>query len=89
MEPADAWEGDDKLREAPALSEKYVELAAVGERAVLDRLASATAERSRVEYTILHRLSDTNADDLHRLDAGALVGAKPLYHTENLYRFGC
>ena len=51
MEPADAWEGDDKLREAQALYEKYVELAAVGERAVLDRLASAAAERSRVEYT--------------------------------------
>ena len=89
VEPANAWEGDSKLREALALYEKYVELAAVGERAVLNRLASATAERSRVEHTTMYRLSDTNADDLHHLDASALFRIRALSHTENLYRCGC
>lgn len=59
VDSGDAQEGYDKLREAQVLYEKYVELAAVGERAVLDRLASAAAERSRVEYTTHHSSAST------------------------------
>ena len=59
MDSEDTQDGHDKLREAQAIYEKYVELAAVGEQAVLDCLASAAAQRSRVECTPHHSLAST------------------------------
>lgn len=54
-----ATEEFEKLQEAQALYEKYLELASVGERAVLDRLAAAAIERTRVEFTTHHTLAVT------------------------------
>ena len=59
MSAEDSQEGLDKLQEAQALYEKYVELAAIGERVILERLARAAAERSRVEYTTHQSLATT------------------------------
>ncbi len=50
-------EGFEKLHEAQALYERYLELAAVGERAILDRLAAAAAERARTEFITHHSVS--------------------------------
>lgn len=47
----------EKLEEAQALYERYLELAAVGEQAILDRLASAAVERSRAEFTTHHSVA--------------------------------
>lgn len=50
-------DGFEKLHEAQALYEQYLELAAIGERAILDRLATAAAERSRTAFITHHSVS--------------------------------
>ncbi|MCY4175815.1 MAG: hypothetical protein OXD37_05725 [Acidimicrobiaceae bacterium] len=49
--------GFEKLHEAQVLYEQYLELAAVGERAILDRLAAAASERARTEFITHHSVS--------------------------------
>ena len=57
MDSEVAVEEFDKLQEAQALYEQYLELAAVGEQAILDRLASAAVERTRSEFTTHHSVA--------------------------------